>query len=57
MTPADQVIEIKDFCTEILKAKGRQKANAWKKYLWKIEAIARDLRLLIESGDITEEKL
>ena len=57
MTPADQVIMIKDYCNEILKARGRKKVVAYLKYLWKIEAIARDLKLCIESGDIPEEKL
>jgi len=57
MTPEHQIEQIIRFSREILLAKGSQTKNTWENYLWKIETIARDLRLGIESGDVREENL
>lgn len=57
MTPEHQIEHIMLSCHEILLAKGSQTKNTWEKYLWKIETIARDLRLCIESGDLDVDNL
>lgn len=57
MTVRQQVIEMRDYCDEILNAGGPGKVGIYSKYLWKIKTIAADLEMELESGDLTEEDL
>lgn len=52
-----QVEQIMDFCRDILATDEGERHNAYKKYLWKIEMIARNTRLFIEDGHYPEEDL
>ena len=56
MTPEHQIEKIMNYCREILKAEGPQTKNTWEMYLWKIEHVARNLGMGIESGDVKVEK-